>query len=265
MCALYSRKNDRTRSGRPVLRCRGDREVGRQRRRLERAGRVAVGDRDAAVDLGHHDDLDRVVVDRDEVAAPGRTRSSAPSRRSHRPTMVVVVDVALGREPVEHPAHPPVGVAVVEPGRRLGDVLLDPREVGLGAGQHRVGVGRGVQGERELAGELLGAQPGVAVGRRRARDRSQSRCSSSAATARVPGRLDLAAQRRLLAERALELGGEQRAGAGELPDRRLDVHPGHRRRAPRGRSSSRAGTAASRPAAERSRSPSGAKSRASNV
>ena len=105
--------------------------------------------------------------------------------------------------------------------------LLDPLEVGLGPGQHRVGVARGVQGEGELRGEPLGAQPRVAVGAVEPGPQPVEvlvECGHRG----VPGRLDLAAQRRLLAERALELGGEQRAGAGELADRRLDVHPGHR-------------------------------------
>ena len=53
---------------RPVGRRRRDRDERGQRRRLERAGGVAVGHRDPAVDLRHRDQLDRVVVDRDQAA-----------------------------------------------------------------------------------------------------------------------------------------------------------------------------------------------------
>ena len=71
-------------------------------------------------------------------------------------------------------------------------------------------------------------EPRVAVGRRRQPGPQPVEVLVERGDGRVPDRLDLAAQRRLLAERALELGGEQRPGAGELPDRRLDVHPRHR-------------------------------------
>ncbi len=51
--------------GRPVRRRRRHRDERRQRRGLERAGGVAVGHRDPAVDFRHRDQLHRVVVDRD--------------------------------------------------------------------------------------------------------------------------------------------------------------------------------------------------------
>ena len=126
-------------------------------------------------------------------------------------------------------------VAVVEARGRLGDLLLD-RSRSASARASTASASRRVQGERQLAGEPLGPSRGSPSAVGQPRPRSQSRCSSSASTRRVPGRLDLAAQRRLLAERALELGGQQRAGAGELADRRLHVHPRHRpERVPRGR------------------------------
>ena len=62
--------------GGPVRRRRRNRDERRQRGGLERPRRVAVGDRDAPVDLRHVDQLDRVVVDRDQVvvADEGRLR-----------------------------------------------------------------------------------------------------------------------------------------------------------------------------------------------
>ena len=62
-CAGCTRGRTR-RPGRPASRRRRrDRDERRQRRWLERPRRVAVGDRDAPVDLRHVDQLDRVVVD----------------------------------------------------------------------------------------------------------------------------------------------------------------------------------------------------------
>ena len=132
-------------------------EVRRQPRGLERPRRVAVGNGDAAVDLGHHDDLDRVVRHGDELLGAHELRALG-----HRlPTEVddrLVVDVALGGQPVEHPSHLAVATATgVEPRRGLRDGVLDVRKVGLGPSEHRIGIGRRVQGEGELAGETLGS------------------------------------------------------------------------------------------------------------
>ena len=165
MCALYSRKNDCTRSADQSSGVGDTAKYVGSERGLQRTGRVAVGHGHAAVDLRHHDDLDRVVVDRDEVLRAHELRG-----RRHRVDAQaddrLVVDVALGGQPVEHPAYPAVGVTGVEPRGRLGDRLLDALEVGLGAGEHRVGVARGVQGEGELA-RRTSRLP--AAGRRRSR------------------------------------------------------------------------------------------------
>ena len=146
MCALYSRKKDATRSSDQSSGV-GDGEVRRQRRGLERTRRVAVGHRDSAVDLGHHDDLDRGVRHADELVRPDELCAVG-----HRPLAQIddrlVVDVTLAGQPVEHPAHLTLGVATgIEPRRRLRDGVLDVRQVGLGAAEHRIGGGGGVQRE----------------------------------------------------------------------------------------------------------------------
>ena len=62
----------------------------------------------------------------------------------------------VGAEPVEDLPRRPAEV-----GRDPGDLVGDAVEVGLGPGQDRVGVRGRLQGQRELAGEQLRAEPGV--------------------------------------------------------------------------------------------------------
>ena len=158
-----------------------------------------------------------------------RTNSVALRHRvDAEPDDRLVVDVALGGEPVEHPAHPALGVAGVEPGRGLRDLRPRPvrgRPRRVPAPHRRRWRCRGSvpacgrTGLRRVAGRRSASRAGPAA---------TSMCSSSAVDGGVAGRLDLGPQRRLLAQCAFELGREQGASAGELPDRGLDVHPRHR-------------------------------------
>ncbi len=139
-----------------------------------------------------------------------------------------VGDLAVGGEPVEHPSYLALRRAIrVEPRGRLGDVLLDPDEVALGAGEDGVGVALGVEGERELAGELLRAEPGLTVVPGVELGPQPVDVRVDRVDGPVSRWLDLAAQRRLLGQGALQLGREQGARPGELADRRLDVHARH--------------------------------------
>jgi hypothetical protein len=73
MRELYSRRNDVDLRLRPVVRDRRDRVVGVQAL-VERAGRIAVRHRHAALEFRHQDDLHRRVGHGDQVLARARTR-----------------------------------------------------------------------------------------------------------------------------------------------------------------------------------------------
>src|SRR6202041_1428033 len=96
----------------------------------------------------------RVVVDRDQVVVADEGRLRGERLRAEGQDRRLV---GGGRaEPVEYLARGPP-----EARRGAGDLLADALEGGLGGGQDRVGVGRRLQGQRELAGEQLRAEPGV--------------------------------------------------------------------------------------------------------
>ena len=153
MWQLYSRKKDATRcpasppgSGRSRRRSAGP--------RLQRARRIAVGNRDAAVDLGHDDDLDRVGVDGDQVVLAHERGGLDQGLLGQGDDGVV--GRHLGGDLVQHGPHlVGTGAAATHPCGGLGDLLADPLQLRLGPGQQGVRVVVGVQGHGAAGGSQL--------------------------------------------------------------------------------------------------------------
>jgi hypothetical protein len=178
------------------------------------------------MELRHHDDLKLGVRHGDEIL-----RAHEVGAVLHRLLAQIddglVVDVTLAGQPVEHASHlTHAGAAGIESRRGLRDLVLDPWQVGLSTGQHRIGRGRRVESEGQLAGVAFRAQSRVRVGFLQGVAQpgdvhvERLQCGRSR-------RLDLAAQQGFLVEGTLDLCEQQSAGAEELPDSRLHMYARH--------------------------------------
>lgn len=120
-------------------------------------------------------------------------------------------------------------------GGDLGDLLGHPREVGLGRGKDRGGVGLGVEGQRELAREALCAYPRVAERAVPLRGRQAVLQPVPVGLEGLEGsrsyRVDLVATRRRARQQLVDLLGEELVRARELAERRLEMHLRHQRKA----------------------------------
>lgn len=190
--------------------------------RGSRSGGVAVRHGDPAPGLRHLDDLHRVVGNGHELELAHPARHPFQGAGAQRQDGGVV-DRCLGGEGVEHLPHlARPGRCAVDPGRDLGDLLLDRLQVALGAGQQDVRGDLGVEPVPEPGREALLTQPGIAVTHGELGfepalvlvQRSQGR------VARLP---DGHLERRLTGEQRVQFGPEQRRGALGLDDGRLHV------------------------------------------
>ena len=175
----------------------------------QRAGRIAVGDRDAALELGHDDDPDRVVGQRHQVVRGDEVGGAlqAVAGLGHDG---VGVRPRFG-DPVEHLADDLVHRQAVHAGpfrvvlvvQRQGQVVHDlpgGGQIGLRLVADVVEAQVRLEGELQLAREVLAAQPEVAVAARqqlvlrasgrspRARRRRARGRRRTPRAARAPGR-----------------------------------------------------------------------------
>ena len=226
---------------RPVRWGGGDGDECRHRRHLQRPGRIAVGHRDAAVDLRHLDHLDRVVEHRDQPVLPDEGGLCGERAAAERQDVRVIGRlggqlaedlpddrIALGCRPAWAAAP---AVAAGDLGRQRRDLLADPVQVGVRPGQDGVRVGLGVQGQGQLPREQLGADPRVrepAVRGTLAEPRGQPRAvpGQRVQSGRAHGG-DVVAAFRRVPQGSVDDVGDQGDRARELGDRGLQVHLWH--------------------------------------